>query len=108
MPRKPSAKKNNNSENNSFDWTSFVSGIASTFVRTVTDPLFEKINEVAKKIVESLQKGLAGMFLMLLGLAFVMVGLAMFINDVVAISDGVGYSIVGMAAFLIGLIIIKK
>lgn len=108
MPKKTNSKTKDAQNQQNFDWKSLVSGFTSMFIRSVTDPLFEKLNEILANVVKSVQKGFAGIFLMLLGLIFVMVGLAIFINDLIAISNGLGYGIIGMAAFLTGYIIIKK
>jgi hypothetical protein len=48
------------------------------------------------------------MFLIFIGFIFAMIAAVMFINDLVKISNGVGYAVVGFFALLIGLIIIKK
>jgi hypothetical protein len=44
----------------------------------------------------------------MVGFVFALIGISIFINDLVKISNGIGYAAVGIVALLLGLIIIKK
>jgi hypothetical protein len=98
----------NNQDEKQFDWAAKLEDIAGGVIKGVMGGLVERIKERMHELFVSFQKNLAGSFLLLVGFIFVFIGLAIFINDLVKISNGIGYALVGIVALLTGLIIIKK
>jgi|GEM_PF-3429839 len=101
-------KDNNQEKENQFNWTEKLEQVAGGLVKGMMGGLIERMKERLHEMLMSFQKSLAGTFLLIVGAIFIFVGMAIFINDLVRISNGIGYALVGVATLLIGLIIIKK
>lgn len=103
--------ENNNTKENikeEFDWFGKAEGIVMSFLKGLLKIGVETINERVREFYALVRKNIAGSFVMMVGFIFLLVGLAIFINDLLGISQGVGYAIIGIVAILTGLIIIKK
>lgn len=90
------------------EWYEKIESIVGIAAKNVMGGFFDRVKERLHEMMVSVQKNLFGAFLLLLGLVFGLVGIAIFVNDLVRISDGLGYALVGLGAICIGLIIIKK
>lgn len=103
-------KKNKKSisEEGGSDWKEKIEGYLGEFAKNLAGGFLERIKSQLHDIYISIQEHALGMFFILTGFVFALIGIADFINDVVKISSGVGYAVVGIGALLIGLIIIKK
>jgi hypothetical protein len=99
---------NNKSEDQSPDWKEKVEGYLGEFAKHLAGGFVERVKERVREIIVAIQKNVVGMFLMLLGLIFVLIAFVIFINELIGISDGIGYAVVGVVVLLLGLIIIKK
>jgi len=91
-----------------FDWAEKIENIVESSVKGFMGGLAERIRERVREIILNIQKSLLGFFLLLVGFIFALVGVAMFFNDFLKMSGGMGYAIVGIIALLLGIIIIKK
>ena len=78
------------------------------FTQTVTVLLADKIKHRIQEMVVAFQKGMIGSFLILIGTIFALISLVIFINELLAIGNGVGYMLVGVLSILLGLLIIKS
>lgn len=85
-----------------------VGGFVAGFMRSMTDNLVGKVRIEVTKVQETIQRNIMGTLMLFLGLAFALTGLAIFINDLVQISDGIGFALVGIVALLMGYITIKQ
>lgn len=95
-------------ENGSFDWQETLSGLGVSFFKNFADTLADKIKHRIQEMIVTLQKGMLGTFLIIIGTIFALISLVMFINEILAMSNGVGYAIVGIFSILVGLLIIKS
>ncbi len=95
-------------ESGSFDWHETLSGLGVSFFKNFADNLADKIKHRIQEMAVSLQKGLVGAFLIVVGIIFALISVVIFINEMLALSNGVGYAIVGIFSILLGLLIIKK
>jgi len=101
-------KQSDNLESHGTDWKEKIEGYLGEFAKNLAGGFVERIKMQLHTIYLSIQKHVLGMFLIFIGFIFAMIAAVMFINDMVKISNGVGYAVVGFFALLIGLIIIKK
>jgi hypothetical protein len=101
-------KQNDNSENHGTDWKEKVEGYLGEFAKNLAGGFIDRIKMQLHNIYLSIQRQVLGMFLIFIGFIFALVAIVIFINDLVKISNGIGYAAVGFFALLIGLIIIKK
>lgn len=99
---------NKDSESANFEWFEKVENIVGSFIRGLAGGFAERINQRLHEFYSKLQKNIAGSILIMVGFVFSLIGIAIFINDLIGFSRGLGYSIVGIGSLLIGLIIIKK
>ena len=101
-------KQNDNLESQGTDWKEKIEGYLGEFAKNLAGGFIERIKMQLHDLYLSIQRHAVGMFLILIGFIFAMVAVVIFINDLVKISNGVGYAVVGLFALIIGLIIIKK
>lgn len=101
-------KQNDNLESHGTDWKEKIEGYLGEFAKNLAGGFIERIKMQLHDLYLSIQRHVVGMFLILIGFIFAMIAVVIFINDMVKISNGVGYAVVGFLALLIGLIIIKK
>lgn len=101
-------KQNDNLESHGTDWKEKIEGYLGEFAKNLAGGFIERIKMQLHDLYLSIQRHAVGMFLILIGFIFAMIAVVIFINDMVKISNGVGYALVGFFALLIGLIIIKK
>jgi hypothetical protein len=99
---------NNKNEEQSTDWKEKIEGYLGEFAKHLAGGFVERVKERVREIIVAIQKNVVGMFLMLLGFIFVLIAFVIFINELIGISDGIGYAVVGVVVLLLGLIIIKK
>lgn len=101
-------KQNKGSEEHGTDWKEKIEGYLGEFAKNLAGGFIERIKAQLYTIYVSAQKHALGMFLILVGFIFALIAIVIFINDLIKISNGVGYAVVGFFALIIGLIIIKK
>ena len=101
-------KQSDNLENHGTDWKEKIEGYLGEFAKNLAGGFVERIKVQLHNIYISIQKHVLGMFLILIGFVFALIAIVIFINDLVKISNGIGYAVVGFFALIIGLIIIKK
>lgn len=101
-------KQGDNLESQGTDWKEKIEGYLGEFAKNLAGGFIERIKMQLHNIYLSVQKHVLGMFLIFIGFIFAMIAAVIFINDLVQISNGIGYAVVGFFALLIGLIIIKK
>jgi hypothetical protein len=101
-------KQNDNLESHGIDWKEKIEGYLGEFAKNLAGGFIERIKMQLHNIYLSIQKHALGMLLIFIGFIFALIAIVIFINDLVKISDGIGYAVVGFFALLIGLIIIKK
>lgn len=101
-------KQNDNLESQGIDWKEKIEGYLGEFAKNLAGGFIERIKMQLHDLYLSIQRHAVGMFLILIGFIFAMIAIVIFINDMVKISNGVGYAVVGFFALIIGLIIIKK
>lgn len=101
-------KENNNAEEQGIDWKEKIEGYLGEFAKNLAGGFVERIKVQLHNIYLSIQKHVLGMFLILVGFFFAMIAAVIFLNDLVKISNGFGYAVVGFFALAVGLIIIKK
>ncbi len=95
-------------ESAGFDWFGKVEHVVESFVKGLAGGFAERVREKMHELILRIQKNVTGFFLIMIGLVFALIGIANFINDLVKISNGMGYAVVGLAVLIIGLVIIKK
>jgi pilus assembly protein TadC len=95
-------------EEGGFDWQETLSGLGVGFFKNFADSLADKIKHRIQEMVLALQKGLLGTFLIVIGTIFALISLVLFINEMLVMSNGVGYAVVGIFSILVGLLIIKS
>ena len=105
--------KNNNDENEDagtrgFDWFGKVEHVVESFVKGLAGGFADRVRERLHEFVAKIQKNVTGFILVMIGFVFALVGISIFINDLVRISNGIGYAVVGFIVLLLGIIIIKK
>jgi hypothetical protein len=100
--------KTKKGDSGAFDWRETFSGLGASFFKNFADSLADKIKHRIQEMVVTLQKGLLGTFLIVTGTIFALVSLAIFLNEILALGDGIGYMLVGIFSILVGLLIIKK
>jgi hypothetical protein len=101
-------KEKNDPEVQGTDWKEKIEGYLGEFAKNLAGGFIERIKAQLHAIYVSAQKHALGMFLILVGFIFALIGISIFVNDLIKISNGVGYAVVGVGALLLGLIIIKK
>ncbi|MDD5489428.1 MAG: hypothetical protein PHP25_01975 [Candidatus Moranbacteria bacterium] len=101
-------KQNKDSEEHGTDWKEKIEGYLGEFAKNLAGGFVERIKAQLHNIYVSIQKHVVGIFLIAIGFIFALIAIVIFINDLLKISNGVGYAIVGIGALLLGLIIIKK
>ncbi|MFA5961701.1 MAG: hypothetical protein WC848_03395 [Parcubacteria group bacterium] len=95
-------------EGSGFDWQEMLSGLGVSFFKNFADNLADKIKHRIEEMVAAFQKSLIGTFLIIVGTIFALISLVLFINEILMLSSGIGYAIVGIFSILVGLLIIKK
>lgn len=100
--------KTKKGDSGSFDWHETFSGLGASFFKNFADNLADKIKHRIQEIIIALQKGLVGTFLIVIGIIFALISLVFFLNEILALGNGVGYMIVGIFSILLGLLIIKS
>ena len=101
-------KQDNIPEEHGTDWKEKIEGYLGEFAKNLAGGFIERVKMQLHNIYLSIQKHVLGMFLILIGFIFALIAAVIFINDLVKISNGIGYAVVGFFALIIGLIIIKK
>jgi hypothetical protein len=101
-------KQDDNLESHGTDWKEKIEGYLGEFAKNLAGGFIERIKMQLHNVYLSVQKHVLGMFLIFVGFIFALIAIVIFINDLVKISNGIGYAVVGLFALLIGLIIIKK
>jgi hypothetical protein len=104
LTKKASTKK----EGSGFDWQETLSELGVSFFKNFADSLADKIKHRIQEMVVTLQRGLLGTFLIIVGIIFALISMVIFLNEILDLGAGVGYMIVGIFSILVGLIIIKK
>lgn len=74
-------------------------GIASTWLENIKEKIREGIMKAKRRMF--------GSALVMIGLVFALVGFAIFLNEIIDLSNGLGYAIVGIIVLLIGYLMIK-
>lgn len=97
-----------NLENHGTDWKEKIEGYLGEFAKNLAGGFVERIKMQLHNIYLSIQKQALGMFLIFVGFVFALIAAVIFINDLVKISNGIGYAAVGFFALVVGLVIIKK
>lgn len=70
--------------------------------------IVQMIKSQVALVLEQVQRGLSGGLLLLIGIVFILVGCATFINDLIGMSRGIGFSVIGCMVFLVGYLILKR
>ena len=101
MYEKPKNMTTKKSQQENGNWKNLVQG----FVVNILEHISEDISHKAKKWFYKLKKRTAGAALMVLGVTFLLTGVAVYANTVFEkVAPGVGYAIVGLVIMLIGYI----
>ena len=108
MIRKTRGNADNIIENSASFIKEMIGGFMAGFMKSLTHDLVEPVKEEIAEFYETLKRNLTGMVLLIFGLVFLLVGLAHFLNDLIQISDGFGYALVGMVTIIFGFLTIKK
>jgi len=91
------------------DWIKFMKLWATeSFKKIVADAFMgirKKTEDFLRKIIRNVVRLAVSSLIILIGLIFAMIGLAILINEIVAVSDSVGYMAVGILLALTGLIV---
>lgn len=100
--------KNGEAETHGFDWFGKVEHVVESFVKGLAGGFAERVRERLHEFAVKVQKNIVGFILVMIGFVFALVGISIFINDLVKISNGIGYASVGFVVLFLGIIIIKK
>ena len=101
-------KQEENIKSQGTDWKEKIEGYLGEFAKSLAGGFVERIKTQLHELYIAFQKNAVGGILMLIGFIFALIAMVIFINDLVKISNGIGYAVVGIAAIFLGLIIIKK
>ncbi|MEA3273015.1 MAG: hypothetical protein U9Q72_00230 [Patescibacteria group bacterium] len=106
---KKKTKKSKSTFNENTDWIQLIKLWATESLKKIVADTFmemrKKTGDFLRKIIENVSRLVVSSLIILIGLIFVMIGLAILINEFVAISGSVGYIVVGILVVLIGLVI---
>ncbi len=101
-------EKNNNAEGGEV-WTDFLKEWATENLKKIAMNTFgearKKVGDFFRRVIGDASRVIISSLVILIGLVFLMVGLAILINEMLPISGGIGYIIVGVIVALIGLVV---
>jgi hypothetical protein len=93
---------------NNFALGEILTGLIGNFIKKIETDIVHDVKTKAKEIFDQIKRKTAGTILLMLGLIFLLVGVALFLENFLIIK-GLGYLLVGVIIFLVGLFInIKK
>lgn len=101
-------KKTTSKRNGQFEWQSSAEKIAHNFFHHLVSRITDPIKQQIEKTQRAIQKNIFGNLFMLIGIIFLMIGSSLIINDLVGISQGVGYAMMGFLALIIGYIVLRS
>jgi hypothetical protein len=106
---KKKIKKENKNFNQEEGWIKFLKEWATESLKKVALNTFEEARQRVelffRKLLGNISRLVISSLVILIGLVFLMVGLAVLINELLPISGGIGYIIVGLIVALAGIII---
>ena len=97
-------------EDSQENWKAMVKGFLESFAKNFAGSFMGNLRERIEEGVNKFKRNMAAAVLFVLALIFLLVGVAMVLDQVIGYYKGLGYLIVGGAILFIGLIIkaIKK
>ncbi|MEI7891074.1 MAG: hypothetical protein WCI36_03835 [bacterium] len=102
MPTIKTTKTKRKDAGTGSDWKSLVQG----FVGNVLEQMSENVSHKIHAWLKVLKRKTIGAVMMFFGLAYLLIGLSMYLNSILAkILPGLGYVTVGILAVLIGVLI---
>jgi hypothetical protein len=100
--------KHEKPEKDGIDWWEKLEAIVNSSVKGVVGGFVKNAHDRWQEFLRKAQKNLAGFFLLIVGFIFALVGISIIINELLKVSNGLGFALVGALALILGLVIIKK
>lgn len=97
--------KKNKHTGDGIDWGNFCSATLFENAKNIAEGVTGGFKRKVKEAISRTTKRFVANILIFLGLVFLMVGLSVFLNEVLRLSNGIGYAVVGMLIVMIGVVI---
>ena len=105
-------KTNSKSKKNNGDWTDFVKDVVVKNIEEISETFLKnvqkKTSEFVLHVVEAINLKILSSLFFFVGFLFLMVGIALTINDLIQLSPGIGYLIVGFLVVLISILLNER
>lgn len=87
------------------DWGSFCSATLFNNAKEVAQGITGGFKKRVRELVGRTTQRFIANILIFIGLVFLMVGISVFLNEMLSLSNGVGYAIVGMLVVMVGVVV---
>lgn len=105
-------KKKTKKKSHSLDWLEIIKEMiiinAKNAVQNAFQEARQRTSDYLQNIIAKISLAIVSSLVILLGVVFLMIGLAAFLNEIIGSTRGLGYLIVGLTVALIGVILNEK
>ena len=97
--------KKNKHKDDGIDWGNLCSTTLLGNVKGIAEGITSGFKKKIRDAVSRTTRRFVANALIFLGLVFLMVGLAIFLNEVLRLSNGIGYAVVGILIVMVGVVV---